>query len=83
MQEGQPPKAGPPTKPPKLTSGGTFQAISEELISLSERFEHFHSNVDRVPNTVELSDFQKCGVEMLLHGCCIGSRRSGTDSWRR
>eukprot|EP00973_Karenia_brevis_P091116 12405926-Karenia_brevis.AAC.1 len=55
MQE-VPPKAGLPTKPMRLTTGGKFYAISEELISLSEQIEHFHSNVDRVPNTVELSD---------------------------
>eukprot|EP00973_Karenia_brevis_P068897 9578563-Karenia_brevis.AAC.1 len=42
------PKAGPAPKPPKkLASGGNFCAISEELISLSDQFEHFHSNVDR------------------------------------
>eukprot|EP00973_Karenia_brevis_P041748 5778846-Karenia_brevis.AAC.1 len=40
----------------RLTTGGKLYDISEELISLSEQFEHFHSNVDRVPNTVELSD---------------------------
>eukprot|EP00973_Karenia_brevis_P036737 5061906-Karenia_brevis.AAC.1 len=30
-----------------------------KFISLSEQFEHFHSNVDRVPNTIELSDLFK------------------------
>eukprot|EP00973_Karenia_brevis_P092258 12411529-Karenia_brevis.AAC.2 len=88
-----PPKAGPPSKTLRLTAGGHVCAISEELISLSEQFEHFHSNVDRVPNTVEMSDFlmsmtrnleDKCyamDATILVPGSSVGERDQ--RHWRR
>jgi hypothetical protein len=50
--------------------GGSFRAIHEECRSLVEQIEHFKSNVQRVPNTMEFSDyFEWAGKQAVSEPC--------------
>eukprot|EP00973_Karenia_brevis_P095016 12425268-Karenia_brevis.AAC.1 len=52
----QPGPEAQPSKKVAFTTGGKFMAISDE---------HFRSNVDRVPDTFELSDLFKYGEKQI------------------